>query len=230
MLTQLSMDWRLCRLGNMTASKAAAMLAPNQSKTKKAYYWAPQWLGKVAGRYLMELVAERMTDVPADRVTSYQMRYGQEHEEESRERAKHELWRLHGESLLLPVGDLAYVSHPDYPDIGCSPDFGVAEDTLGELKNPVDGSRHVEAIFTRDWLELEHRPQIQFSLWVTGRQKYKLVSYDHRWCCQQLLIVDVERDTMYIESELEPGILRFRTLLLEMMDKHFPHVGQEAPF
>ena len=125
---------------------------------------------------------------------------------------------------------MAYIAHPDYPEIGCSPDFGFGTSILGEIKNPYDGSRHAEAILTGDFLELEHRPQVQFSLWVTGRTAYKIVSYDHRWRCQQLHIVNVERDTMYIESELEPGVKRFRELLLEIMDKHFPHVGQEAPF
>ena len=43
-------------------------------------------------------------------------------------------------------------------------------------------------------------------------------------------IVDVGRDDMFIESELEPAVKRFRELLLEIMAEHFPHVGQEAPF
>ncbi len=90
--------------------------------------------------------------------------------------------------------------------------------------------RKVLAILTSDWLELEHRPQVQFSLWVTGRKAYEIVSYDHRWRCQQLYIVVAGRDDMYIESELEPKIVRFRKLLLEVMENHFPHVGQEAPF
>lgn len=228
-LTQLSMLWRLLRAGNITASRAAEMLTEN--KSKRAYYnWAPKWLSRVAGRYMLQLIDERVSGAFADRGATHQMRYGQQHEDEARERTKHELWRLHGDDLQLPVGDLAYIAHPEYPEIGCSPDFGIGSQTLGEIKNPYDGSRHAEAILTGDFLELEHRPQVQFSLWVTGRKAYKIVSYDHRWRCQQLLIRDVERDDMYIESELEPGIKRFRELLLSIMDTHFPHVGQEAPF
>ena len=229
-LTQLSMEWRQLRAGNITASKAAKVLAENTSK-RPYYSWAPQWLGKVAGRYLLELIDERVSGAFADRAASHQMRYGQLFEDEARERTKHELWRLHGEELQLPVGELAYISHPDYPEIGCSPDAGVADDTLVEIKNPYDGSNHAEAILeTNDFLALKHRPQIQLSLWVTGRQNYKVVSYDHRWRCQQLHIVDVERDEMFLEAELVPNVLRFRDLLLRIMDKHFPHVGQEAPF
>jgi hypothetical protein len=228
-LTQLSMEWRKLRAGNITASKAADVLTENKSK-RPHYSWAPKWLSRTAGRYLMQLVAERASGVFADRGATHQMRYGQQWEDEARVRAKHELWREHGEELQLPVGELAYIPHPDYPEIGCSPDFGVSEDTLGEIKCPIDGSRHVEAILPGDFLELEHRPQVQFSLWVTGRQYYKIVSYDHRCSCQPLHIVNVDRDTMYIESELELGVKRFRDLLLEIMARHFPHVGQEAPF
>lgn len=228
-LTQLSMQWRKLRAGNITASKAAAVLTEGTSK-RPYYSWAPRWLGRVAGRYMLQLIDERVSGAFADRAASHQMRYGQEHEDEARERTKHELWRLHGDELQLPVGELAYISHPDYPEIGCSPDFGVGPQTLGEIKNPWDGSRHAEAILTGDFLELEHRPQIQFSLWVTGRSSYKIVSYDHRWRCQQLHIVDVKRDVMFLESELVPNVLRFHDLLLRIMDKHFPHVGQEAPF
>lgn len=229
MLTQLSMEWRKLRAGNITASKAADVLKEGTSK-RPYYSWAPRWLGRVAGRYLLQLIDERVSGAIADRGASHQMRYGQQHEDEARERTKHELWRLYGEKLQLPVGDLAYIAHPDYPEIGCSPDFGYGTSILGEIKNPYDGSRHAEAILTSDWLELEHRPQVQFSLWVTGRTKYKIVSYDHRWRCHQLHIVDVERDEMFLESELVPNVLRFRDLLLRIMDKHFPHVGQEAPF
>ncbi len=228
-LTQLSMEWRKLRAGNITASKAADVLKENTSK-RPYYSWAPRWLGRVAGRYLLQLIDERVSGAFADRGATHQMRYGQEHEAEARERTKHELWRLHGEELQLPVGELAYILHPDYPEIGCSPDFAIGPQTLGEIKNPWDGSRHAEAILTGDFLELEHRPQVQFSLWVTGRQDYKIVSYDHRWRCQQLHIVDVKRDVMFIESELVPNVLRFHDLLLRIMDKHFPHVGQEAPF
>ena len=228
-LTQLSMEWRKLRAGNITASKAADVLSGNKSK-RPYYSWAPQWLGKVAGRYLLQLIDEKVSGAFADRAASHQMRYGQLHEDEARERTKHELFRLHRGELQLPVGDLAYISHPDYPEIGCSPDFAVGDNTLGEIKNPYDGSRHAEAILTGDFLELEHRPQVQFSLWVTGRSGYKVVSYDHRWRCQQLHIVDVERDDMFLDNELVPNVLRFHDLLLRIMDKHFPHVGQEAPF
>ena len=228
-LVQLSMEWRKLRAGNITASKAKDVLKENTS-SRPYYSWAPKWLGKVAGRYLLQLIDERVSGVFADRGATHQMRYGQQWEDEARERAKHELRREHGEELQLPVGELAYIPHPDYPEIGCSPDFGVGEDTLGEIKCPIDGSRHAEAILTGDFLELEHRPQVQFSLWVTGRTAYKIVSYDHRWRCQQLHIVDVERDDMFLEAELVPNVLRFRDLLLRIMEKHFPHVGQEAPF
>lgn len=228
-LTQLSMEWRKLRAGNITASKASDVLTENKSKHAH-YIWAPKWLSRTAGRYMLQLIDERVSGAFSDRGATHQMRYGQLHEDEARERAKYELYREHGEELQLPTGELAYISHPDYPEIGCSPDFGVGGYTLGEIKNPYDGSRHAEAILTGDFLELEHRPQVQFSLWVTGRTAYKIVSYDHRWRCQQLHIVDVERDDMFLESELVPNVLRFHDLLLRIMDKHFPHVGQEAPF
>ncbi len=230
-LTQLSMEWRQLRAGNITASKAADVLTENKSKSKRPYYsWAPWWLSRVAGRYMLQLIDERVSGAFADRAASHQMQYGRLHEDEARERTKHELLRIHGDELQLPVGELAYIVHPKCSEIGCSPDFAVGADTLGEIKNPWDGSRHAEAILTRDFLELEHRPQVQFSLWVSGRQNYKIVSYDHRWRCQQLHIVDAERDEMFIESELAPSVLRFHGLLLDLMDRHFPHVGQEAPF
>ena len=136
-LTQLSMEWRKLRAGNITASKASDVLSENTSK--RAYYsWAPKWLSRVAGRYLLQLIDERVSGAFADRAASHQMRYGQLHEDEARERAKHELWRKYESWLQLPVGDLAYIAHPDYPEIGCSPDFAVGTDTLGEIKNRAD--------------------------------------------------------------------------------------------
>ena len=91
-LTQLSMEWRKLRAGNITASKASDVLSGNSSK--RAYYsWAPKWLSKTAGRYMLQLIDEKVSGSFADRAASPQMQYGRLHEDDARERTKHELWR-----------------------------------------------------------------------------------------------------------------------------------------
>ena len=68
-LTQLSMEWRKLRAGDITASKAKDVLKENTS-SRPYYGWAPKWLGKVAGRYLLQLIDERVSGAFADRAAS----------------------------------------------------------------------------------------------------------------------------------------------------------------
>ena len=227
-LQQRSMEWRELRCGNITASQFHRIL-----KTPRAVpAWAGvDWLGASAASYMEELLWERASGQPSDRASTHQMRYGQDFEDQARDRAVIELQTRFGRSLELPEGDFAYIAHPDHEGIGFSPDGMVLPSDTVEIKNPYQGARHVRSILEGDFLTFEHRCQVQGGLWITGGKVAYVVSYDHRCKPRPFHMMEVPRHDIFIERELAPKILQFQQLLNELYDQFFTRLPlDEAPF
>lgn len=127
-MEQRSDDWRQIRLGKVTASRVADMMA----RTKTGY-------GASRANYMSELIIERLTGKPTEGFTSAAMQRGINLEPEARqayEQAK-ELW----------VVETGFVIHPTIEDAGASPDGLVDSAGLVEIKC-LGASAHLEAILT----------------------------------------------------------------------------------
>jgi hypothetical protein len=157
--TQRDADWLHARCGMLTASRAKDMLAVRKDGRPS----------EARQTYALELVTERLTGRATERFTTAAMQWGTEQEYSAR--------NLYGNTHGVTVEEVGFIKH-DTLAAGCSPDGLIDWDGLIEIKCPWSSAVHVET-----WLHgrpAEHMAQIQFQLWITGRDWCDFVSYDPR--------------------------------------------------
>lgn len=142
-------------------------------------------------KYRIQVVTERLTGIPVASFQNAAMLWGTQTEPFAREAHEAETGDL--------VQRVGFIKHPTIAWVGASPDGFIGDDGLIEIKCP-ESTTHLE------WMDAarvppEHIPQIQFQLWVTGRQWCDFVSYDPRFPEDlRLFTVRVKRDDKYIEN------------------------------
>lgn len=187
-IVQGSPEWFAVRLGKVTASRVADVVA----KTKTGW-------GASRANYKAELVAERLTGTTADSYTNGAMQWGIDHEPDAR--AAYE-FRTDAE-----VETIGFVSHPSIAMSGASPDGLVGDDGLLEIKCP-NTATHIDTLRTR-MVPGKYITQIQWQLACTGRAWCDFVSFDPRMPeDMSVLILRVERDAEQI-AELEREVSAF---------------------
>jgi putative phage-type endonuclease len=185
---QRSPEWHLARLGKATASRMADVL----SRTKSGY-------GASRNNYMAELVAERLTGVPAEQYTSAAMQWGTNCEPMARA-----AYAFHAD---IDVEEVGFVAHPTIAMSGASPDGFVGEDGLVEIKCPAI-STHIETLRGGRVAD-KYYVQIQWQLACTGRAWCDFVSYDPRMpISMQLFVQRVPRDNARIRK-IEKEVIDF---------------------
>lgn len=159
MIVQGSPEWFAQRVGKLTASRMADVLATTKS-------------GPSASRknYLAQLVAERMTGQPAESFSNAAMAWGTEHEPLAR--AEYEILTDYS------VEQVSFVDHPDIEWCGASPDGLVLDGGLVEIKCP-NTATHIEYLLAGK-PPVKYQPQMLLQLACTGREWCDFVSYDPR--------------------------------------------------
>lgn len=183
---QGSEAWFAQRLGKLTASKMADVLA----KTKS---------GPAASRqnYLAQLVCERLTGKVAEAWASDAMKRGTELEPVARA-----AYEAHSGELVMPA---EFVTHPLNELVGASPDGLIGDKGLLEIKC-LNAANHIEVL--KDGMPSKYKPQVQVQLWVTGRDWCDFCAYHPDFPERlQLSVTRVAADPEYhamlkIESEL----------------------------
>lgn len=194
-IIQGSEAWKRLRLGRVTASRVADVVA----KTKSGY-------SSSRANYMAQLIAERLTDTVAESYTNAAMQHGTETEPEAR--AAYCFYQG------VTAEEVAFVPHPKIDQAGASPDGLVNADGLVEIKCPQTAS-HLETLLGHA-VPAKYETQMQFQLACTGRKWCDFVSYDPRMPENMRLFVKrVLRDDKRI-NELETEIAAF---LLEMAVK-----------
>jgi putative phage-type endonuclease len=183
---QGSYEWRQARLGHISGSNIADVMAK----------------GKGIGRknLMMRLLAERMTGVVPESYTNSAMEWGTEQEPFAR--MEYEVSR---ETFVEKTG---FWKHPTIQWLGASPDGLVDRDGLVEIKCP-NSTTHLEYIFN-DEVPSEYYKQIQCQLWVTDRYWCDFVSYDPRMMkpSKRLFIKHCIRDNELI-AQMEVEVKAF---------------------
>lgn len=159
MIEQGTPEWFAQRLGKLTASRMADVLATTKS-------------GPAASRknYMAQLVAERLTGQPAESFSSAAMAWGTEHEP---------LARAEFEILTdYSVEQVAFIDHPTIEWCGASPDGLILDSGLLEIKCP-NTATHIEYLLAGK-PPAKYVPQMLLQLACTGRQWCEFVSYDPR--------------------------------------------------
>jgi len=187
-MDQRSEEWFKARLGKVTASRVADVLA----KTKTGY-------SASRDNYMAQLVVERMTNTQAESFTNAAMQWGTDQEPFAR--AAYEVQQ----NVL--VDETGLVDHPTIEMAGASPDGLVGEDGLVEIKCP-NTATHIDTLLTQT-VPGKYITQMQFQMACTGRQWCDFVSFDPRMPTKaQLFVKRVQRDDGFIK-EMESEITKF---------------------
>ena len=193
-MEQRTDEWFAARLGKVTASRVADVIA----KTKTGY-------GAGRANYMADLVVERLTGKKAQGFTNAAMEWGTEQEPHAK--------AAYAAKTGILIEDVGFIDHPTIAMSGASPD-GFAEEGLIEVKCPTS-STMLEYI-------LDGKPpqkyitQMQWQMACTGRPFCDFVSFDPRLPERlQLLVVRIPRDDDYIKM-LEQEVTIF---LQELDDK-----------
>jgi putative phage-type endonuclease len=192
MIEQGSPEWFAQRLGKVTASRVADVIA----KTKTGYSTSRD-------NYMAQLVCERMTNTVAESFTNSAMQWGTETEPLARA-----AYEAHADVL---VDEVAMITHPTIENAGASPDGLVGDEGLLEIKCP-NSSTHIDTLLTQT-VPGKYITQMQWQMACTGRQWTDFVSFDPRISDGlQLFVKRVPRDDAYIQM-LEKEVIQFLTEL-----------------
>lgn len=190
-MEQRTQDWFQARLGKVTASKVSDSMAKPDTATYR--------------NYLMQLVAERLTNEPQDTFTNSAMEWGTEKEPDARN--AYEL--IYG----LDVEEVGFIDHPVILNFGASPDGLVGDKGLIEIKCPKT-TTHI------DYMESGKIPpkyvkQMQVQLMCTQREWCDFVSFDPRLPADiQLWVKRYEYDEK-LAKKIEDSVTEF----LDNVDK-----------
>jgi putative phage-type endonuclease len=194
-MEQRTDEWYAARLGKVTASRVADIIA----KTKSGYSTS-------RANYMAELICERLTGVRGDFYMNAAMQWGVEKEPEARA-----FYEAQTGSLVTEVG---FTPHNSIKAAGASPDGLVDDDGLVEFKCPITAT-HLDTVLT-ETVPGKYATQMQWQMACTGRKWCDFVSYDPRLPEEMRLFVKrVPRDDAVV-SMLEREVMMF---INEMDDK-----------
>jgi len=188
MIVQGTPEWHQARLGKVTASRVADVIA----RTQKGY-------GAGRTNYAAQLVCERLTGNPTETFSNAAMQWGTDQEPAAREAYEFAkgVW----------VDQVGFVDHPRISMTGASPDGLVGADGMLEIKAP-NTATHLETLLSRK-VPGRYQTQMAWQLACTGRQYCDFVSFDPRLPEHLRLFVSrYERDDALIES-LESEVVAF---------------------
>ena len=180
-------EWHQLRLGKVTASRVADILAKTKSGASAS-----------RGNYLIELALQRVTKTIEESYSNSAMEWGVATEPQAR--VAYEV------STGNFVDQIAFVNHPTIEGFGCSPD-GLVGEGLIEIKCP-NSATHWSYIKANEPPQ-KYIIQMQAQMSVTGAKWCDFVSFDPRMPERsQLLIIRVNRDDEFI-AEMENDIKQF---------------------
>lgn len=175
---QGSEAWHQLRLGKVTASRVADLLAKTKTGPSAS-----------RGNYLIELALQRVTKTIEESYTNAAMEWGTQTEPQARVAYEVKTGNF--------VDQIAFIDHPIIAGFGCSPDGIVASDGLIEIKCP-NSATHWSYIKANEPPN-KYFIQMQAQMSVTGAKWCDFVSFDPRMPERsQLLVVRVMRDPEYI--------------------------------
>jgi putative phage-type endonuclease len=185
-MEQRTEEWFAARLGKVTASRVADVVA----KTKSGY-------SASRANYMAELICERLTGSKGDSYQNAAMLWGTNTEPMARAAYESRTGEL--------VEEVGFVLHNGIMEAGCSPDGFVGEDGLIEIKCP-NTATHIDTLLSKE-APSKYIPQMQWQMACTGRKWCDFISYDPRMPeNMQFFCIRVNRDPnviMDLETEVE---------------------------
>ena len=181
-------EWHQARIGKVTASRIADMMA----KTKSGW-------GAGRKNYMAELVAERLTGKPAEHFVSGAMQWGIDNEPDARI-----AYEFYTDNTVIEVDP---TNHPVIPMSLASPDGAIDSDGLVEIKCP-NTATHIDTMLSNN-IPNKYVLQMQWQMACTNRQWCDFVSFDPRMPeNMELYVQRIERDDNLI-GEIEAAAETF---------------------
>lgn len=202
-MEQRTEEWFSARLGKVTASRVADVLAT----TKTGYSTSRK-------NYMMELMVERLTNAKQESYTNSYMQHGIDNEPIARASYEQVISGL--------VHEVGFVMHQSVKGFGCSPDGLVGLDGLVEIKCP-NTAQHVDTML--NGFPSRYQAQVQAQMACTKRSWCDFVSYDPRMPEHlSLVIIRQHADMGYIKN-MENEITEF----IEQLDSLVADVSKWKP-
>ena len=194
-IEQRSPEWFASRLGKVTASRVADVIA----KTKSGY-------SASRDNYMAQLICERLTGQQGESFTNAAMTWGTETEPLARS-----AFEAYADVMVEEVG---FVPHPSIEMSGASPDGLVGLFGMLEIKCP-NTATHIDTLLSQT-VPGKYITQMQWQMRCCERQWCEYASYDPRLPQDlQLFVKRVEFDSEYV-AMLEKEVIQF---LAELDDK-----------
>ena len=195
-MEQRTTEWHTARLGKVTASRVADVIA----KTKTGY-------GASRANLMADLIVERLTGQPASTFSNAHMEWGTEQEPHARAAYSARTGEL--------VEEVGFVDHPSVANSGASPDGLVGDEGLVEFKCPAT-STHLDTLLAGE-VPSKYIAQMQWQMACTGRKWCDFCSYDPRLPEHlRMFVKRVPRDDEYIKT-LETEVAKFLAELDEKL-------------
>lgn len=197
MMEQRTDAWYQARLGKVTASRLADVMA----KTKSGYAASRQ-------NYMAELICQRLTGKTEEGYSNAAMQRGTELEPVARE-----MYSLNEfDAVITEVG---LIDHPTISGFAASPDGLVNDDGLIEIKCPNTWT-HLQTLKTGE-PKRQYLLQMHAQMMCTGRRWCDFVSFDDRLPPElsyfktripfdESLAKEIEAEVIHFLSELESEI------------------------
>ena len=194
-MEQRTEEWFEARLGCVTASRTADVMA----KTKSGY-------SASRANYMAELICERLTGESQAGFSSTAMQWGTETEPQARM-----AYEIMTGATVIETG---FVLHPTIPGFGASPDGLIDDNGLVEIKCP-NTATHIETLLG-EGVQNKYINQMHVQMLCAGRDWCDFVSFDPRLPVElQMFIKRVEFD-----KELADQIVtEVQTFIAEMEAK-----------
>jgi putative phage-type endonuclease len=187
-MEQRTPEWHAARLGKVTASRVADVVA----KTKTGYSTSRM-------NYMAELICERLTGTQGAFYSNAAIQWGVEKEPDAR--------AAYEEAVGMFVVEVGFIPHNTISMAGASPDGLVGDGGLVEIKCPITAT-HIETLLGQS-VPSRYNTQMQWQMACTGRQWCDFVSFDPRMPERmQIWIKRVDRDNVLI-AELEKEVISF---------------------
>ena len=188
MMEQGTEEWFTIRIGKVTASRVADVIA----KTKTGY-------SATRDNYMAQLVCERLTGQKGESFSNAAMQHGTDTEPLAR--AAYEALR----DVL--VDEVGFVPHPSIIMAGASPDGLVGDDGLLEIKCP-NTATHLQTLLDRKVPE-KYITQMMWQMACADRPWCDFVSFDPRLPEKhQLFIKRINYDPDMVNL-LENSVIQF---------------------
>lgn len=192
--------WKLARVGKVTASRVADLLATTKTG----------W-GASRAAYATTLIVERLTGLPAPSFETPEMRWGRETEPQARA-----IYQFDRDVEVVEVG---FVPHPTIENAGASPDGLIGEEGLLEIKAP-SSHHHLEILLTGT-IPSRYMQQMYFQGACTGRKWADFMSFDPRMpenlqCFVKRVVFDpsvtlaMENDVRKFLAEIDDKLARLK--------------------